>query len=73
MIDDVKETLEDHEDRIQSLEKADISMGKSIENLIKSVDNLASWVKTFIIAAFGTLFTVACGAVAFIVWYIQKG
>jgi predicted nuclease with TOPRIM domain len=57
--------LENHELRIQSLEKSDVKMNEQINNLIKELSSLTSWVKALVVSIFGTL-------VGFIIWYIQS-
>ncbi len=76
----VEKTLENHERRItknesdiSGLKITDGKLTTYIENLAKSIDNLSSWIKTFIIVAFTVLFAIAGAGLTFIIWYIQKG
>lgn len=64
-MDDVWDTVKDHEDRIQALEKADIKLFTNIDNLIEKIDNLAGWMKGLIIA----LITTFGG---FFIWSVQQ-
>lgn len=66
MIDDVHDTLENHEERIRGLEISDATMGQKIEHLTKSIEELIWWLKTIVIGACAT-------GTGFIIWYIQKG
>ena len=62
---EVKEKLDNHEGRLQDLEKNEREIFVKIENLTKSVDELVSWLKAIVIG------TCASG-IGFIIWYIQK-
>ena len=64
-MDDVKETLRDHERRIVMLEKADAEFAIRLENLIEKLESLTGWIKALVV-------TVVSTGVGFIIWYIQS-
>jgi len=64
-MDEVKETLKDHERRIVILEKTDAEFAIRLENLIEKLENLTSWIKALVV-------TVVSTGVGFIIWYIQS-
>jgi len=64
-MDDVKETLRDHERRIVMLEKADAEFAIRLQNLIEKIDSLTGWIKALVVSIVGT-------GVGFIIWYIQS-
>lgn len=64
-MDDVKETLRDHERRIVMLEKADAEFAIRLENLIAKLESLTGWIKALVV-------TVVSTGVGFIIWYIQS-
>ncbi|MDD4780329.1 MAG: hypothetical protein PHT02_06975 [Tissierellia bacterium] len=67
--EDMKETVHDHEKRIEFLEKKDAGNDVRIENLCKQLENLTGWVKALVISLVTSLLT--CGG-GFIIWYIQS-
>lgn len=64
-MDEIRETVKEHERRIVALEKADAEFAIRLENLIEKIDSLTSWIKALVVSIVGT-------GVGFIVWYIQQ-
>ena len=64
-MDDIKETLRDHERRIVKLEKADAEFAIRLENLIEKLESLTGWIKALVV-------TVVSTGIGFIIWYIQS-
>lgn len=64
-MDEIKETVKEHERRIVALEKADAEFAIRLENLIEKIDSLTSWIKALVISILGT-------GVGFVIWYIQS-
>ncbi len=64
-MDEIKETVKDHERRIVALEKTDAEFAIRLENLIEKIDSLTSWIKALVVS----VITVGVG---FIIWYIQS-
>jgi hypothetical protein len=58
------EEVRDHGKRIVALEIRDAEQSVKIDNLVKSLNNLAGWIKALII----TIFTASIG---FFVWLMQ--
>ena len=65
----IKETVKDHETRIETLERKDAGNDVRIQNLCDKMDNLAGWIKALVITLLGFLLTTGGG---FIIWYIQN-
>lgn len=63
-IDMLERSRDDHEERIQDLEKADVKLFTSIDNLIKQMQEVTAWIKWFIIS-------LILGFGGFFIWYIQ--
>lgn len=63
--EDVIKDLEDHEKRIQTLEKADVQMAEQIKNLIEKMDGLMGWIKALVVVTAG-------GMLGFLFSYIQS-
>ncbi|QUI24864.1 hypothetical protein HZI73_22305 [Vallitalea pronyensis] len=59
------EILDDHEARIQVLEKTDVQLIERIEHLIKQMELVAGWIKWLII-------TIIVSLSGFFFWYIQN-
>ena len=57
--------LDNHEKRIGKLEINDAKMGEKIENLIKKLDSLTSWIKALVMVF-------AASFISFFFWYIQN-
>jgi len=57
--------LNDHAERIRTLETNDAKQGVMIEQLCEKLDNLISWMKALLIAW-------CTGAGGFLIWYIQS-
>lgn len=57
--------LNDHAERLRELEKSDARQTVLIEELVKKMDSLISWIKALLIAW-------ATGMGGFIIWYIQS-
>ena len=57
--------LNDHADRIRTLETSDTRQTVMIEQLFEKLDNLTSWIKALVI-------TIITGGGGFIIWYIQS-
>lgn len=64
--EEVIELIDDHEERIKYLELSDTETRVELKNLISTVKELISWIKVFFFGCLG-------GAVAFVIWYIQRG
>ncbi|MTI65178.1 MAG: hypothetical protein FH753_01060 [Firmicutes bacterium] len=62
---EVTKKLDNHEDRIQVLEKADVQMAEQIKTLITKMDGLIGWIKAFVILGASSL-------LGFFFWYIQS-
>lgn len=57
--------LNDHSDRLRALETSDARQTVLIEEMVKKMDSLISWIKALLIAW-------ATGMGGFIIWYIQS-
>lgn len=57
--------LNDHADRLRTLETSDAKQSVMIEQLCEKLDSLISWMKALIIAW-------VTGMGGFIIWYIQS-
>lgn len=64
-MDEIKETVKEHERRIVALEKADAEFAIRLENLVKKIESLTSWIKALVLSILGT-------GVGFVIWYIQS-
>ncbi len=64
-MNEIRETVKDHERRIVALEKADAEFAIRLENLLEKIENLTSWIKALVVSIVGT-------GVGFIIWYIQS-
>ena len=64
-MDEIKETVKEHERRIVALEKADAEFAIRLENLVEKIESLTSWIKALVISILGT-------GVGFVIWYIQS-
>lgn len=64
-MDEIKETVKEHERRIVALEKADAEFTIRLQNLIEKIDSLTGWIKALVVSIITT-------GVGFIVWYIQS-
>jgi len=64
-MDELKDTVRDHERRIVALEKADAEFAIRLQNLIEKIDSLTSWIKALVVSIITT-------GVGFIIWYIQS-
>ncbi len=64
-MDEVKETLKDHERRIVILEKADAEFAIRLENLIEKLESLTGWLKALVVSF------VSAG-IGFFIWYVQS-
>lgn len=64
-IDDISIQNKDHESRIVVLEKTSHVRDMQINNLVKSIDNLISWIK------WGLAFLVPA-TVSFLIWLLQQ-
>ena len=62
---EMREQVKDHERRIVALEKSDAEFAIRLENLIKKIDELTSWIKALVV-------TLITSGVGFIIWYIQS-
>lgn len=63
--DRTEKRLNDHSERIRTLEKSDAQNGVIIQQLCKKMDSLINWIKALIIAMLGV-------GGGFIIWYIQS-
>lgn len=61
-MDEIKETVKEHERRIVALEKADAEFAIRLENLVKKIESLTSWIKALVLSILGT-------GVGFVIWY----
>lgn len=59
------EMLDDHETRIQNLEKADVKLFERMDNLIAQMQVVTGWIKWLII-------TIILSLGGFFIWYIQS-
>lgn len=64
-MDEIKETVKEHERRIVALEKADAEFAIRLENLVEKIESLTSWIKALVLSILGT-------GVGFVIWYIQS-
>ena len=64
-MNEIRETVKDHERRIVALEKADAEFAIRLENLVEKIENLTSWIKALVVSIVGT-------GVGFIIWNIQS-
>jgi len=48
-MDELKDTVRDHERRIVALEKADAEFAIRLQNLIEKIDSLTSWIKALVV------------------------
>jgi hypothetical protein len=64
-MNDYKETLQDHEQRLRRLEENSIRLGEKLENLCRELSGLTTWMKTLV----GLMLTSLAG---FFIWYIQS-
>ena len=64
-MDEMRETVKDHERRIVALEKADAEFAIRLENLVEKIESLTSWIKALTVSIITT-------GVGFIIWYIQS-
>ena len=64
-MDEMRETVKDHERRIVALEKADAEFVIRLENLLEKIESLTSWIKALVLSIVAT-------GVGFIIWYIQS-
>jgi predicted PurR-regulated permease PerM len=72
MLDEIKDRLEQHEDRIRKLELSDASMAAEIKNLIEKINDLTGWIKALILTAFPVLLTAIGFLVSFYFTYSKK-
>ena len=64
-MDEIKETVKEHERRIVALEKADAEFAIRLESLVEKIESLTSWIKALVLSILGT-------GVGFVIWYIQS-
>jgi hypothetical protein len=64
-LNDCKETLHDHEQRLRRLEENSIRLGERLESLCKEISSLTVWMKTLV----GLMLT---SLVGFFIWYVQS-
>lgn len=64
-MDEIKETLRDHEKRIVALEKSDAEFSVRLENLLEKIDSLTGWIKALVVS-------IVSSGVGFVIWYIQS-
>lgn len=57
--------LDNHETRIQDLEKADVKLFERIDSLISQMQSVTGWIKWLII-------TLILSLTGFFIWYIQS-
>lgn len=57
--------LNDHSERLRALETSDARQTVLIEELVKKMDSLISWIKALLVAW-------VTGVGGFIIWYIQS-
>lgn len=63
--EDIKEQIQEHEERIRMLEITNTRLAERIDNLCKEISSLTSWIKGLVIAFLTTLS-------GFFIWYIQS-
>ena len=61
----VKETLQDHELRIRTIEQSSIKLAERIDHLCQNLNSAVNWIKTLVVMVITTM-------VGFFVWYIQS-
>lgn len=66
---DLKERVDDHEKRIDTLEKNEVRNDERVSNLCDKLDKLSNWIEKLVITIVATLIT---GGAGFIIWYIQS-
>lgn len=71
--EETAEKLENHEERIRSLEIADSETKTEIKNLIKQMEKLVETMEKFISTAWKAVLGASGIGISFIIWYIQKG
>ena len=64
-MDEIRETVKEHERRIVALEKADAEFAIRLENLVEKIESLTNWIKALVLSILGT-------GVGFVIWYIQS-
>ncbi len=64
-VQEVKETLRDHEKRIVILERTDAEFAIRLDNLLEKIESLTTWIK-------GLVFSIITIGIGFIIWYIQS-
>ncbi|WP_055068927.1 hemolysin XhlA family protein [Clostridium massiliamazoniense] len=57
-MEEFKETLKDHEDRIRSLESSNIKLGDKLSNLCDKLDNLIAALKWLGVTCVGAILSV---------------
>ena len=62
---DIKQAVQEHEERIRMLEITSTRLAERIESLCKEIASLTAWIKGLVIA-----FLTAMGG--FFIWYIQS-
>lgn len=70
--EEVIDMIDDHEDRIKTLELADVENRLQIKNLVEHMAKLVATMERFMGYAWKILLSVASGGILFIIWYIQK-
>jgi len=63
--EDMKETVQDHELRIRTLEQNSIRLAERIDNLCQNLDATTNWIKVLV----GVIISSMAG---FFIWYIQS-
>jgi len=61
----MKETVQDHELRIRTLEQNSIRLAERIDNLCQNLDATTNWIKVLV----GVIISSMAG---FFIWYIQS-
>ena len=63
--EDMKETVQDHELRIRTLEKNSIRLAERIDSLCQNLNTTTNWIKVLV----GVILS---NMVGFFVWYVQQ-
>lgn len=63
--EDMKETVQDHELRIRTLEQNSIRLAERIDNLCQNLDATTNWIKVLVGVIISSM-------VGFFIWYIQS-
>ena len=63
--EDMKETVQDHEVRIRTLEQNSIRLAERIDSLCQNLNSTTNWIKALIGVIISSM-------VGFFIWYVQS-